>query len=168
MTQWVIGCTHFGHKNIIEHADRPFPDVDSMDFLMIREWNRLVKPQDMVFHLGDFAWPHRSQEAVDKYLPQLNGNIVFVQGNHDPKGIGPDFLEVKINKMRVVMCHYPLLDWNHKAKGSIHLHSHTHKKSFKTGFRRGHVGADAIGYRPMKLEDAINDLSRDPIGDSYR
>ena len=168
MTIHVIGCTHFGHKNIIEACNRPFPDLASQDFFLKREWNSVVKPQDTVFHLGDFAWPHRDQKAYDHYRKGLNGQIVQVQGNHDPKGVGEDIIEVKLNKTRIVLCHYPLLDWNQRERGAVHLHAHTHKKSFKSGFRRGNVGADAIHFKPMKLEDVLEILLQDPIGDSYR
>mgnify|MGYP006999198613 CR=1 FL=1 len=46
MTDWVIGCTHFGHANIIRLCNRPFASVEEMDRAMIENWNRTVGLRD--------------------------------------------------------------------------------------------------------------------------
>ena len=47
--------THFGHENIIKYCNRPFTSTEEMDKALISNWNKVVKPEDTVFHLGDFA-----------------------------------------------------------------------------------------------------------------
>lgn len=47
---------------------------------MIREWNSLVKSDDEVIHLGDFAMAFRS---VELYTNRLMGKKTIVLGNHD-------------------------------------------------------------------------------------
>ena len=47
--------THFGHAGIITFCHRPFQDVAQMNETMIANWNRVVGPEDIVFHLGDFC-----------------------------------------------------------------------------------------------------------------
>ena len=47
--------THFNHTNIIRFCNRPFKDVSHMNETIISNWNRVVGPEDIVFHLGDFC-----------------------------------------------------------------------------------------------------------------
>jgi calcineurin-like phosphoesterase family protein len=61
---------HFGHHNIITHAQRPFTTTEEMNATMIHNWNERVRPKDTVFHLGDLTLNSDAQV----YLEQLNGN----------------------------------------------------------------------------------------------
>lgn len=47
--------THFNHTNIIRFCSRPFKDVEHMNETLIANWNRVVGPDNIVFHLGDFC-----------------------------------------------------------------------------------------------------------------
>lgn len=155
MTEFVTGCTHFGHANIVHLANRPFADVEQMDRALIENWNAVVRPNDTVYHLGDFAWKGGEGE---QYAQRLNGRIVRLQGNHDPKGWGADYLRVKHNKVRAVLFHYPIEEWDGWYKGAVHLHCHTHSSEFVSGERRGNVGVDATKFTPMRLSEAIERL----------
>lgn len=73
--------THFGHKNIIEYCNRPFEDVDEMNAEMVRRWNRVVGPNDTVYHLGDFALGPKDKWREHRLA--LWGRIIFICGNHD-------------------------------------------------------------------------------------
>ena len=48
--------THFQHGNIIKFCNRPYSNVEEMNNAIIENWNSVVGPNDIVFHLGDFAW----------------------------------------------------------------------------------------------------------------
>src|SRR5688572_6277487 len=81
MTTWFTSDTHFGHARIIELCNRPFKNVDHMNAEIVKRWNLLVSPDDIVYHLGDVALG-----AIADSLPrvgELNGYIVLVEGNHD-------------------------------------------------------------------------------------
>ena len=58
---WLVSDTHFGHANacVFRNSDgtkmRPWDDVNEMDEVMVDNWNRVVKPGDRVYHLGDVA-----------------------------------------------------------------------------------------------------------------
>jgi calcineurin-like phosphoesterase family protein len=155
MTDFVTGCTHFGHANIISLAGRPFRSVGEMDATLIANWNARVQPQDTVYHLGDFAM---SGPPAETYLAQLNGRIEFIQGNHDPKGWGRDYRRIKCNGVRVVLFHYPIEEWDSWFGKSVHLHCHTHKREFISAERRGNVGVDACDFAPLRLDKAVERL----------
>jgi calcineurin-like phosphoesterase family protein len=72
---------HFGHKNIIRYAARPFRDVAEMNEHMVQAWNFMVQPDDVVYHLGDFAMGP-IEEGLD-FVRRLNGTKILVIGNHD-------------------------------------------------------------------------------------
>ena len=55
MSQWFSADLHFGHANIIRYCDRPFADVDEMNWRLVRRWNATVAPTDEVWVLGDVA-----------------------------------------------------------------------------------------------------------------
>lgn len=77
---WIISDTHFGHENIIKYCNRPFKDTQEMDEHMIEQWNKVVKPGDKIYHLGDVFF---GEENASKIFPRLNGQKRLILGNHD-------------------------------------------------------------------------------------
>lgn len=69
--------THFDHFNIINYCSRPFRDVNDMNLHLVIEWNKLVKPNQQVIHVGDFRFGYKN------FVQYLNGNITLIKGNHD-------------------------------------------------------------------------------------
>ena len=76
---WYTSDTHFGSERTLELSKRPFKSVEEMDNTIISNWNKVVAPEDYVFHLGDFGDYKRVKE--------LNGKIVLVKGNYENKDI---------------------------------------------------------------------------------
>ena len=74
---YFTSATHFNHTNIIRFCSRPFKDVEHMNESHITNWNRVVGPEDIVFHLGDFCLDG-SAEWVN-VLNGLNGNISYFE-----------------------------------------------------------------------------------------
>jgi len=124
-----------------------------MDETLIENHNSIVGKQDTVYHHGDFAYKGTTSPA--EYLKRLNGNIILVQGNHDPRGWGKDIIELRVNKQLIVMCHYPIEEWHGYFRGSIHTHCHTHKTELVSAKRRFNVGVDACNFKPVALEDLL-------------
>ncbi len=52
-----------------------------MNQFIIKQWNKVVKKDDIVYHLGDFGFG--SKEQITELVSQLNGKIYLVIGNHD-------------------------------------------------------------------------------------
>lgn len=48
--------THFCHDRILQMQPRPFTSIVEHDEHIIERWNSVVREQDIVYHLGDFAF----------------------------------------------------------------------------------------------------------------
>ena len=82
--------THFGHKNILNFCERPFKDTDEMDETIITNWNNKVGKNDIVFHLGDFAFATNKRWQELQY--KLNGKIYMTYyANQANTAENPDF-----------------------------------------------------------------------------
>ncbi|WP_051347254.1 metallophosphoesterase family protein [Thiomicrorhabdus chilensis] len=80
---WLVSDTHFYHNNINKYEPSRLEGMksdgfDNPDEWLIHNWNSTVGEDDLVLHLGDFAF----KKATD-VLPMLNGRIILVLGNHD-------------------------------------------------------------------------------------
>lgn len=71
---------HYWHNNVIRYCNRPFTSVEEMNELMVLAWNMNVKPDDIVYNLGDFSLAFR---AVETFPQRLLGTKYLVPGNHD-------------------------------------------------------------------------------------
>lgn len=73
---------HFGHDNCRKWYPqfRPQNTVKEMDEAIIESWNNTVPKDGVVFFLGDFSLKYGF--ALD-YIPRLNGQILWIPGNHD-------------------------------------------------------------------------------------
>jgi calcineurin-like phosphoesterase family protein len=161
---FVASDTHFGHANIIKYTKRPFKSAGHQDAELIRRWNERVDVDDTVYFLGDFAMGRGVDAAfVAVKLAQLNGNIKIVLGNHDlpckwsdgleaflrehpnPKVeiLGKDAQEISHDGKKFLLYHYPIVDWDGRFKGVIHLHGHCHGR-VTTGQRPVPTGPDDI------------------------
>lgn len=150
---YFTGCTHYGHENIIKYAGRPFKNANEMDSALIDNYNKVVKSEDLVYHLGDFVWKGVNPELIKQ---KLNGRIEFIQGNHDRKNTGPDLFNLTYKGKFFVLLHYPLEDWNGKFHGSMMIHCHTHKKELFSAPGRFNVGVDATNFTPISIEEILS------------
>ncbi len=100
---------------------RGFADAQEMNAYMLERWNRKVRKNDEVVILGDLSWG-KAQET-NELLEKLNGRLYLIQGNHDRflknkeynaarfVWIRP-YEEMKDNRRKVVLCHYPVMCYN--------------------------------------------------------
>ena len=177
MKTWITSDLHFGHKNIMNFCPdsrSPFRnDVDYMNEAMVREWNDLIEPGDLVYILGDVAFlpAQKAAETVNR----LNGTKILVEGNHDRKALNdPTFrkcfkevhkyLDINYDGTKVVMFHYPIAEWDQMHRGAVHFHGHLHGgKSGMEEFRCRDMGMDATYMIAITMEDAIKDAIKGKI-----
>jgi calcineurin-like phosphoesterase family protein len=130
-----IGDTHFGHRGIIEFSEtaphRPFATIEEHDAELVRRWNGVVGPKDMVWHLGDFCFGKRNLEIA----AQLNGNKKLVMGNHDMYAT-EDYLRYftrlsgAIEYKGLILTHVPVQE-GQLARWYMNVHGHLHTKRVK-------------------------------------
>lgn len=84
---FLISDTHFSHEGICHfiRSDgvtkvRPWNTSTEMDEALIENWNKVVRPTDKIYHLGDLGF---NRNKLDLILPRLNGDKVLIKGNHD-------------------------------------------------------------------------------------
>lgn len=131
---WFISDTHFGHKKILEYEKehRPFDSIEEMNEAIIDRWNSVVRPKDIVYHLGDFAL-HSS------YIPlagKLAGKKYLVLGNHDtfhPSVYLPYFHKLLggVFWKSCVLTHMPVSESGLGQRWFLNVHGHLHSKIMK-------------------------------------
>lgn len=133
---WFTSDTHFFHKKIMDFCPttRIGKDYEEMTEMLVDAWNSCVKPNDTLYHLGDFSFGNK--EKTIAILERLNGNIHLVQGNHDHQLESPElrkfftsfqiYKTIVVKTQRFVLMHYPIESWDRMHHGTIHLHGHVH------------------------------------------
>jgi len=154
--------THFGHGGALGLYRRPFASVAAMNEGLVERWNETVGPDDVVWHLGDFAIRQRPTVVAD-LLARLNGRKHLVAGNNDPQetrelegwGSVQSYIEMEVDRVSLVLCHYPFRSWRGMGKGWVNLHGHSHGK-LKPQSRQFDVGVDVWGFRPVMLDEILH------------
>lgn len=183
MNTWFTSDHHFGHKNIIRLCSRPFADLDEMHRTLINNWNRDIRPEDLVYIVGDLSFMQLSETR--KLLKRLNGKKILIQGNHDKAKYIPkeDFIEIVTKKQitlkdgtNVLLCHYPYKgtkeEIEHAAKNKYELryqdrrpedkgmwliHGHVHGH-WKIKRRMINVSVEVWDYSPVSEDKIIETL----------
>lgn len=131
---WFTSDTHFGHKNILEYEKdaRPFSTIEEMHEVLIDRWNSVVKPNDVVYHLGDFCFGKRWIGIAER----LKGRKRLVMGNHDTYPSAEylkyfDKLYGAVFWERCVLSHLPVHTNGLGARWLLNLHGHLHSKNVK-------------------------------------
>lgn len=176
---------HLGHKGILMHQltrDADFASVEAMDDTLIDGVNAVVKPDDILYFLGDFGWrAHR----YGHYRARLNvRQLHIVRGNHDKPSLAKHcstFTDMKcikvqveglVRRVKIHMCHYPILSWDAMLRGGIHLYGHCHgmiEDKFDSIFpsrRSMDVGIDNIHrllgeWRPISFDEVLRAFGGD-------
>ena len=174
---WFVSDTHFGHKNIMLHDHRPFSDVEEMWAAMKQLWNGRVAKNDDVWILGDFCF--RSAKDPVTYLRELKGKKHLIIGNHDKELLKDeaamkyfetvdDYRKIHDNGNTIILCHYPLAEWDGYFRGSWHIYGHIHGSTndayhfMKDRERALNAGCMINSYTPASLNELIrnNELFR--------
>ena len=152
MSVFFIADTHFDDDNIRRYENRPFENTAQMNEAMIRNWNRIVAPSDIVYFLCDVG--------ADSYVARLNGIKYLVKGNHDTasndhyREIG--FAEVYdlpvIYDSYWILSHEPLYINRNMPYANIFGHVHANPAYRDISSRSYCVSVERISYTPVPLE----------------
>lgn len=170
--------THFGHEAILKHCNRPFKDINEMNETLITNWNNKIGPDDIVFHLGDFAFGNT--KVWIPILERLNGIKYLILGNHDFKNM-PDTarkyfkkviqqLYIDIGGQKIYLNHFPFLCYGgvYRTNPVWQLFGHVHTGSvgqdtprlvnlFSTQYD---VGVDNNNYTPISYDEVVTIITR--------
>lgn len=186
---WVISDTHFNHDKMCEYCDRP----EDFGRRIVRHWRKMIDPDDLVYHLGDFYLGRRGG-FVD-YVDMLPGVKILIKGNHDReksdwylnRGFAAvvDCVAVTIrynvskNKecfryMRVFLSHQPMnIPESFKEHKTINIHGHFHNHAPKQCEEKlvnlltpDHYlfSLESTKYKPVLLNRAVKDNWVIPFG----
>ena len=182
---WLTSDTHFGHELL--STIRGFDSVEQHDAAIVRTWNKQIRAEDTVYHVGDVFL---GQPTID--LSELNGTIHLITGNHDKVHPGhrvPDaerfteylrvfatiqqFARIRYKGTEFIVSHYPYdgegrdqqdrdTQWRLHDLGRPLIHGHTHSTEKYSESLRGtpqlHVGWDAWR-RPVRVHEVIELLA---------
>lgn len=177
MRTFITSDLHFGHKNIMSFCPQARArfrnDVDYMNEQMVVEWNTIVQPEDLVYILGDVAFLPAQKAA--EYMDRCNGTKILVEGNHDRKALNdPTFrncfkevhkyLDINYGGHKIIMSHYPFLEWDQMHRGSLHFHGHLHGGvTNQEQYRCMDVGMDSTCMIVLEMERAIAAIANNAI-----
>lgn len=114
---------HFNHANIIRYCNRPFKNVDQMNEALIKNYNFLVRDDDLVYFMGDLGL----DKGLSVIIKQLKGKKILIKGNHDKLSNQAyynmgftavlQYAKIKVGKNYFTLSHYP----NRSLKSMIHI-----------------------------------------------
>ena len=155
-----------------------------MNEAIVANWNGVVQPSDDVIILGDLGFC--SYKKLSELITRLNGNKYLIQGNHDSdkivKRLKEDCLikdcerlqtikmigDEEIPEQELVICHFPLLDWDDKAKGSWMIHGHQHQLPEMQSCSPLHydVGLDRNQWTPINFDTIETKITKQLLYES--
>ena len=150
---YYIGDMHLGHTNVIKHDGRPFNNVEEMNETLINNYNSIITDLDDVYFVGDVTF--KSATNAIEMIKRLKGKKHLVIGNHDRKNVKnrefrecfvdcKDYYDIVDEGRRVILSHYPMIEWDGFFRSSYHVYAHIHNNI--------HNAAEQM----MKLEKALN------------
>jgi calcineurin-like phosphoesterase family protein len=163
---WLTSDTHFFHENIIMYCGRPFSGAEEMNEVLTDNWNKVVKPGDIVYHLGDVLMGPGGYEGFPSFINRLNGSKRLVVGNHDDipwLSKGGWFKKVVMWRVfpeyNLLLTHVPIHESSiHErivVNGGVNVHGHVHNNPSPDGPYRC-VCVEQTGYTPVHIEEVIN------------
>lgn len=178
MAVWFCSDSHFQHKNICKYTQRKlFTTQESHDDWLVNQWNKTVKFDDTVYHLGDFSFSSDADQIID-LISRLNGTIIFIKGNHcssetwkrvlrTTQSKFENYLEIKIEQQRIVLCHFPFSVWHNQHYGAWNLYGHCHGSHTPVG-KQLDVGFDnaykLLGeHRPFSFDELLQIMQKQDI-----
>jgi calcineurin-like phosphoesterase family protein len=168
---WLISDTHFNHSRILTFTDaftgdlvRPgFDDVNHMNEYMVEKWNSVVKPGDIVYHLGDVVMGDK--QWMYDHFDRLHGSKRLIVGNHDDVKFlvsGGWFKKVMLWRQfaeyNLLLSHVPLHESSttrgrpDQPKQMVNVHGHTHNNGSPSGLYTS-VCVEQTKYTPIHVEE---------------
>ena len=169
---------HLGDYGIAKYQS-PFETLDEMEQTIISKFNEKVGRHDDVYIIGDVI--SHAKHSFAHYLRQLNGKKHLIVGNHDHDLVlsskarsyfeSIDTIKYVVDgDHRLVLCHYPMAEWNGYQRGVGHVygHIHNHKNAscqfmqeyLKNGVMALNAAVMVNDYAPVTFEELLQNNIR--------
>jgi len=174
--KWFTADLHFNHTNVLELQPRQWKNINDMNNALIERWNSRVHAGDIVYVLGDFAFPQNiladyEGHDIEWILSMLNGQKFLIMGNHDWKNWKQfqdsyqrlfvktaDTMYIKTNSQKIFLSHYSHRVWRASVHGSWHLYGHSHGNLSDHG-KSFDVGVDVWDYYPVSFDEVAEKMA---------
>lgn len=164
---YFISDTHFGHVGIITFLDangnriRPFNTIEEHDETLVNNWNARVRPDDLIYHLGDVVMNRRCLPI----LSRLNGRKRLIKGNHDLfdlKEYTPYFENIYgVCVLKdMVLSHIPLHPNCLEHRFGVNIHGHLHSESLNDK-KYYSVCVEKTNFMPISIEELRYNITLD-------
>lgn len=155
---YLIADTHYNHDKMLDYRPKGW------EAILADNWNKIVKPEDTVIHLGDVIF--RRQSELKTILGGLNGVKILVKGNHDTKppawyqkaGFSLVCSRLELSN-KIVLTHEPLKRFN-----GVNIHGHNHGAP-KIQSITDRITVNIVPYtdklKPVSLEKLLKKLKKE-------
>lgn len=153
MKRWATADEHYNHAKIIEYCNRPFIDLREMNNDTINNHNSVVGNDDIVYHVGDFAFGRF--EDIKRIVDRLNGIHILILGSHDDLKpftyvkAGFQSIHTSLQLSNIVLAHDPAVAT--VARQTTFLCGHVHGL-FQIAGNVINVGVDVRNFCPVEIE----------------
>lgn len=155
---WFTADFHFGHNNIISYCNRPFKTTTEMNNILIKNYNKIVGKNDIVYILGDLSF--LNTPSTTEIVKHLNGFKFLIKGNHDHKtnagyrkmGFNEVYDKPIILNDRYILSHEPVFDDEYVDIRFINIYGHLHNNAVNEFANKYCVSVEKTDYKPISLE----------------
>lgn len=163
MNIWLVADTHFGHRKMTELCGRP----PRFEELLYKNIIAVVKPDDVLLHLGDFCIGH-DEKWHELFMELKVLRKWLIRGNHDNKSdcwylnhgwdfVGDELILSKYGK-RILFSHAPQPIGMYDINIHGHLHNSTHHNDEIELIRHSGqmlLAMEYTQYKPVNLKNFI-------------
>ncbi|WP_041177227.1 metallophosphoesterase [Brachyspira intermedia] len=164
---YFISDTHFFYMPA--NRKKLFNDYESMHDCLVNNWNNKINKEDDVYIVGDFS-NDKGYLKTTELLKSLNGNKYLIKGNND-KFLDNDKFDRKLFKFvkdyyvldikdygniikKIVLFHYPILEWEGYYNNTMLIHGHWHKDK-KYHHLAFNVACDIHNFSPLSINEIL-------------
>lgn len=161
---------------------RDFSTLDKMNDTIVNNINEVVQEDDILICLGD--WSFGGFDNIRLFRNRIIcKNIYLVTGNHDDhivknkdniRSIFTNVIEYYTQldirfesnneKLKMILCHFPIASWENMSKGVIQLFGHVHLPPVHRimAGKAMDVGMDGNNMYPISLNEVIKLMEKQP------
>lgn len=154
---------HLDHENIIKYCNRPFKNVQEMNYVLIKNWNEIVGKKDTVYYLGDFCFckNKKDKQKIGYFINLLNGKKIFIKGNHDKFIKGHHHFILNYKNKPFYLVHNPLEIPSSWKGWAIFGHVHNNKGDLfiDKKNKRINVSTEITDFKPVSIDEIIKQIS---------